>query len=177
MKYKTIIFICRKRSSCLYSKLGNERRWKFELLSLKKSEWHFIDKGLHIWIENYYLPMEISRITKFTQCGTIVNVKVTEKHYCRSHLVQGGLKIPCEIKVRMFGIIVNYTLLQRYETLLRELYTKLNNEEAVGTFLSDSVANVMNFSVQSHQKNNRNNKKLTIVRSKDIKQMFTEQGI
>ena len=120
--------------------------------------------------------MEISRITKFTQCGAIVNVKVTEKHYCRSHLVQGRLKIPCEIKVRMFGIIVNYTLLQRYETLLRELYTKLNKEEAMGTFLSDSVA-VMNFSVQPHQKNNRNNKKLTIVRSKDIKQMFTEQGV
>ena len=73
------------------------------------------------------IPLELSQITKFIiQRGAIVTVKVTGKHYCRSPLAQGGLEVPCENSVKISGSIVNYTLLQRYETLLRELYSSFD---------------------------------------------------
>ena len=61
------------------------------------------------------------------QRGTVVSVKVARKNYRRSQLVQRGLEVPCEINLRMSASIVNHTLLQRYETLLRELYTEPKN--------------------------------------------------
>ena len=73
------------------------------------------------------IPLEISQIMKFLiQRGAVVTVKVTGKHYRRSPLVQGGLEVPCENCVKISGSIVNYTLLQRYETLLRELYSSFD---------------------------------------------------
>lgn len=65
--------------------------------------------------------------------------------------------------------IVNYTLLQRSDALLRELYTAPKEEEVMGTFLSDPEANAMNFSVLPRQKNNWKNQKPATVRLKDIK--------
>ena len=44
-------------------------------------------------------------------------------------------RFPCEITVKMPGSIVNYTLLQRHENLIREVYTEPKEEEVMGTFL------------------------------------------
>lgn len=53
-----------------------------------------------------HLPMEISRITKFLldRCARI-DAKLTETHYRRSHLVQGGLEMPCSLIIRMPGTL------------------------------------------------------------------------
>ena len=62
------------------------------------------------------LPMEISQITKFViDRGAQVAVKIRERYYRRSPLVQGGLEVPCEIKITMVGSIINHHLLVRYE--------------------------------------------------------------
>ena len=43
----------------------------------------------------------------------------------------------------------------------------------MGTFLSSPKAYTINVFVQPRQKNNRQNQELTIIRSKDIEQIFT----
>ena len=59
-----------------------------------------------------HLPVEISRITKFIiDRGAQVAVKICGRHYRRSPLVQGGLEVPCEIKITMIGSIINHHLL------------------------------------------------------------------
>ena len=84
-----------------------------------------------------HLPMETSRITKFIiDRGAQVAVKIRGRHYRRSPLVQGGLKVPCWIKIAMVGSIINHHLLVRYELLLKELYIEPKDEEIIGTFLS-----------------------------------------
>ena len=84
-----------------------------------------------------HLPMEISRITKFIiDRGAQVAVKIRGRYYRRSPLVQGGLEVPCEIKITMVGSIINHHLLVRYESLLKELYIEPKDEEIIGTFLS-----------------------------------------
>ena len=54
-----------------------------------------------------HLPMEISRITKYIiDRGAQVEVKVLGRHYRRSPLVQGGLEVPCRIKITMLGALL-----------------------------------------------------------------------
>ena len=56
-----------------------------------------------------HLPMEISQITKFIiDRGAQVAVKIHGRHYRRSPLVQGGLEVPCEIKIMMVGSIITF---------------------------------------------------------------------
>ena len=83
------------------------------------------------------LPMEISRITIFIiDRGAQVTVKIRGRHYRRSPLVQGGLEVPCEIKITMVGSIINHHLLVQYESLLKELYIEPKDEEIISTFHS-----------------------------------------
>ena len=59
-----------------------------------------------------HLPMEISRITKFIiDRGAQVPVKIRGGHYKRGPLIQGGLEVPCDIKITMVGSIINHHLL------------------------------------------------------------------
>ena len=84
-----------------------------------------------------HLPMEISRITKsIIDRGAQVAVKIRERHYRRSLLIQGGLEVPCKIKITMVGSIINHHLLVRYESLLKELHIEPKDEEIIGTFFS-----------------------------------------
>ena len=49
-----------------------------------------------------HLPLELSRFTKYLlDLGAIVIVKLNSTHYGRSVVVQGGLKIPYMVKVKM----------------------------------------------------------------------------
>ena len=49
-----------------------------------------------------YLPMEISRITKFIEDrGANVSLKIRGRHYRRSPLVQDGLEVSCDVTITM----------------------------------------------------------------------------
>ena len=123
-----------------------------------------------------HLPMEISRITKFIiDRGAQVAVKIRGRHYRRSPLVQGGLEVPCEIKITMVGSIINHHLLVRYESLLRELYIEPKVEEIINTFLSiiNEHENV-NQEIEAVQAKalKKTGQKKTEVKSKDIGDML-----
>ena len=126
-----------------------------------------------------HLPMEISRITKFIiDRGAQVAVKIRGRHYRRSPLVQGGLEVPCEIKITMVGSIIHH-LLFRYESLLRELYIEPKDEEIIGTFLSirnehENVNQEIEIEIEAVQTEplKKTGQKKTEVKSKDIRDMF-----
>ena len=49
-----------------------------------------------------HLSLELSRFIKYLlDRGAVVTTKLTSTHYRRSLLVQGGLEIPCQVKVEM----------------------------------------------------------------------------
>ena len=84
-----------------------------------------------------HLPIEISRITKFTvDRGAKCTLTIRGIHYRRSPLVQGGLDVLCKVTITMIGSVVNHLLLTRYESLLKELYIESKDEKIVGTFFS-----------------------------------------
>ena len=84
----------------------------------------------------WHLPVEISQVTKFIiDRGAQVAVKIRWRHYRRSPLVEGGLEVPCEIKITMVGSTINHHLLVRYQSRLKELYIEPKDEEIIGTFL------------------------------------------
>ena len=84
-----------------------------------------------------HLPIEISRITKFTvDRGAKCTLTIRWIHYRRSPLVQGGLDVLCKVTITMIGSVVNHLLLTRYESLLKELYIEPKDEKIVGTFFS-----------------------------------------
>ena len=128
-----------------------------------------------------HLPMEISRITKYIiDRGPQVEVKALGRHYRRNPLVQGGLEVPCRIKITMLGSIVNHLLLVRYETLLKDLYIETKDEAIIGTFLSirNKHENVEEMEIEIEvQKRGRpkktgQKKEKKEVKSKDIRDMF-----
>ena len=121
----------------LQSELEAQRGWVIGVFPWKRqSVWlifyQSIQNRLPCWIVGH-LPIEISRITKFIiDRGAQVTIKTRGRHYRRSPLIQGGLEVPCEIKITMLGSIINHHLLVRYESLLKGL----NIEPiGIGTFL------------------------------------------
>ena len=84
-----------------------------------------------------HLPIEISRATKFLMDRDAeVIVKLTETHYRRSPLVQGGLEIPCVLVAKMNGYSVrNQMLLQKHLELVNDLYAEPKNEEILGSYM------------------------------------------
>ena len=92
--------------------------------------------------------MEISRISKFLMDkGAIFQGRLTSSHYRRSLLVRGGLEIPSEITIRMPTKSCTKELLEKYDTLLNDLYV----EEILGCFL-DIQENMENDAEKSHNK-------------------------
>ena len=92
--------------------------------------------------------MEISRISKFLMGkGAIFQGRLTSSHYRRSLLVRGGLEIPSEITIRMPTNSCTKELLEKYDTLLNDLYV----EEILGCFL-DIQENMENDAEKSHNK-------------------------
>ena len=128
-----------------------------------------------------HLPMEICRITKFIiNRGAQVAVKIRGRHYRGSLLVQGGLEVPCEIKITMVGSIINHHLLVRCESLLKELHIETKDEEIIRTFLSirnehENVNQEIETEIEAAQTEplkKTGQKKNTGVKSKDIRDMF-----
>ena len=83
-----------------------------------------------------HLPKEISRVTKYLlDRGATATATLKREHYRRSPLMQGGLEYPCKVSVTMPGTVSNLLVLEKYWPLVEELYTKLKNEEILGSYL------------------------------------------
>ena len=135
-----------------------------------------------------HLPMELSRISKFIlDRGAKIDVKLCETRYCRCPLVQGGLKIPCDLVIRMPNTMKSAELLKKYLKLFENCYEGPQEIVILGTFGSKSVENI-----RGNEKNNplrrkestspvatsksagekERKKRRGIVKSHDIKSMF-----
>ena len=95
-------------------------------------------------------------------------------------IVQGGLEVPCEIKIKMVGSIINHHLLVLYESLLKELYIEPKDEVIIGTFFSirnehenvNQETQIEIEAVQTEPLKKTGQKKKAEVKSKDIRDMF-----
>lgn len=86
-----------------------------------------------------HLPREISRFTHFIIVhGARVSCKVTEVHYRRSPLIQGGLEIPIEVTVEMPVSEANILAIERYKALVGQHY-----EEPVNGNYPDATAAIL----------------------------------
>ena len=68
--------------------------------------------------------------------------KLTETHYGKSLLFQGGLEIPCEVTVSMLGSIKRHMLLQHYQNMVDELYCQPKEDVIKGSFIEKKVGNI-----------------------------------
>ena len=97
-----------------------------------------------------HLPLEISQFTKFLlDHGAAVTATLSSTLYWRSPLVQGCLKIPCVVNVKLIGTKKNKETLAKYLEIVQNNYTELSSDEdaIMGSFLAMSVnedANTMN---------------------------------
>ena len=95
-------------------------------------------------------------------------------------IVQGGLEVPSEIKIKMVGSIINHHLLVLYESLLKELYIEPKDEVIIGTFFSirnehenvNQETQIEIEAVQTEPLKKTGQKKKAEVKSKDIRDMF-----
>ena len=95
-------------------------------------------------------------------------------------IVQGGLEVPCEIKIKMVGSIINHHLLVLYESLLKELYIEPKDEVIIVTFFSirnehenvNQETQIEIEAVQTEPLKKTGQKKKAEVKSKDIRDMF-----
>ena len=103
-----------------------------------------------------------------------IQARLTSTHYCRSPLVRRGLEIPCEITIQMPSNRCTKELLEKYDTLLNDLYVEPVSEEILGCFL-DTQENMENDAAESHNKTSRKKKKPKgniKVQSGDIRSML-----
>ena len=83
-----------------------------------------------------HLPMELSKLSKFLiDRGALVEAELSSTNYRRSPLVQGGLEIPCIIRIKMLSTRKNKELLARYKKIYDENYSKAE-ELVMGSFLA-----------------------------------------
>ena len=54
-------------------------------------------------------------------------------------LYQGGLEIPCNVKVTIADTEIGHILINSYSELVSKLYCKLEEDMSVGNFLSQKI--------------------------------------
>ena len=112
--------------------------------------------------------MEISRITKFLlDRGFAASLTLTSMHYRRSPLMQGGLEIPCKVRIAMdIRTKRQQDVLDRYKELVREFYYEPSDgEEVVGSFVEYTEYEAL--SMQLPPKKRKLTDKTEHARSKD----------
>ena len=179
MSNKNLVFTAAVRGFHVYKINWKPQEW--ELLKCA----HEVDNPYDMFSKNIckpdsneivgHLPMEISRITKFIlDRGVVCTIKIRGKHYRRSALVQGGLEIPCDVTISMIGSVVNYLLLAKYKSLLKELYVEPKDEEIVVTYLSVHADDIRELEPEQRPKRRHPNsqQQLKEVHSRDIRDMF-----
>lgn len=126
-----------------------------------------------------HLPREISRPTKFLlDRGANVEAELTATHYRRSPLFQGGLEIPCIVKITMPASVLGHLLLKRYEELVLKLYCEPKEEIIMGSFI-EQIPVVISDPNQHNENENKKKKKTDqtkIPKSKDIRSFFNNSG-
>ena len=121
-----------------------------------------------------HLPREISRVTKFLlDRGARMTAILTSVNYRRSPLVQGGLEIPCRVKITMANTKKCDQILDRYLDLISTLYTEPNPTLILGSILGDDL--VMAEYPESAKKTERIkiSKPKETSRSMDIRKFFS----
>ena len=87
-----------------------------------------------------HLPSEISRLTKFIlDRGAEVEARLNSTNYRRSPITQGGLEIPCTVKVKMAATLLNRKLLERYREMVDDLYKEPGDNLVMGSFVFDNI--------------------------------------
>ena len=85
-------------------------------------------------------PREINRLTKFIlDRGAEVKARLTSTNYRRSPITQGGLEIPCTVKVKMPATLLNRKLLERYREMVDHLYKEPEDSLVMGSFVFDNI--------------------------------------
>ena len=127
-----------------------------------------------------HLPKEVSRITKFLlNRGATITAEITSDLQRRSPLAQGGLEVPCKIKVTT-STYFNMNVLKKYEDLVKELYVESKNEEILGTFVDiqsqDTDQNHEESLVRKRKQPETTSAPKNQVKSRDIRDLFKQSG-
>ena len=127
-----------------------------------------------------HLPREISHATKYLlDSGANITSILSSTHYRKSPLFQGGLEIPCTVKVKLRGNIKGDLLIAKYKEIIEQLYLEPKEEVIVGCFLKKSnveAENLVNLPPPKRKKKadpKKANKEKN-VESKDIRQFFNK---
>ena len=123
-----------------------------------------------------HLPREISRPTKFLlDRGAKVEAELSATHYRRSPLFQGGLEIPCLVRITMPGSIIGHLLLEEYEKVVLRVYCEPKDEIIMGKIIESVDCGI----VEQDQRNQnqpvrkkRKTEKNPVPKSKDIRSFF-----
>ena len=87
-----------------------------------------------------HLPREISRLTKFIlDIGAEVEARLTSTNYRCLSITQGGLEIPCTVKVKMPATLLNRKLLERYREMVDHLYKEPEDNVVMGSSVFDNI--------------------------------------
>ena len=117
-----------------------------------------------------HLPREISRLTKFIlDRGAEVEATLASTQYRRSPITQGGLEIPCVIKVTMPGTMLNKKLLNRYEEMATQLYKEPEESAIMGSFVFDDIVEP---SINEPKPKKKKKERYRETASRDIRSMF-----
>ena len=104
-----------------------------------------------------HLPSEISRATKYLlDRGAMVWCTFSSTHYRRSPLFQGGLEIPCSVKVCLPGNIKSDLLIGKYKEIIEKLYIEPKDEVIVGCFLKKCDNSDENFPTPAPKRKKKN---------------------
>ena len=120
-----------------------------------------------------HLPREISRPTKFLiDRGAKVTATLTSTKYRKSPLFQGGLEIACIVNVSLPASIKGHLLIEKYKSMVNELYCNPKDEVVIGCFLEEGF-NVACEPRRKKKKNVQPNVAETTKKdSIDIRQLF-----
>ena len=106
---------------------------------------------------------------------------MSSDHYRRSPLFQGGLEIPCIVTVTMAGTVRNHMVLNRYKEIVNRFYCEPKNKVIIGCFLAknkdaDTVALDNEVTVPKKKKKKTPKRHKSILKSRDIRQLFFMQN-
>ena len=83
-----------------------------------------------------HLPRKISRPTKYLlDREALITAALTSDWYKQSPLYQGGLKIPCNVKVTIADNEKDHALINAYSELVIKLYCEPEEDMSVGSFI------------------------------------------
>ena len=126
-----------------------------------------------------HLPKRISRVTRyFLDRGISMHCKLTSRHYRCSPLVQGGLKIKCEVVINSRATVLQPRLTAYYLELIQNLYTEPVEERVIGELVFSfamTLPPIVNMPVLPTLKKRKKKATATkaTTRNREIREMFS----